>query len=816
MFRTILFLTIFCASMLEASEKLFVRSTLLDSEPKVKSALTDLAMYSLPHEFTRKCIVSGDGKIVDFPLSFHSVMDWDKLMDNPEIPVGNPSAWIEITEQIYAPFKQSPWQRQERSYSAQVLFIGFFARENDTRNDRRPIFKTLELGNLKKVRARIDFATNPDTSAIVKRIEYSSGNSCVPVLLEPTDRKLSAWGESITTLRDNVEKRIEALKSAGVTPVPAPKRIIISRRLSPGRFYSVFDPETVAKEIELAKRIGIHSLQWWCDNPPGDFDSYADKGLSPLFKEGTRPDWLTKDPWDIQFEQKVIQAAAKFKIPPGQKMLIKFGDETTNLPEKMINENPVALSKFREYLAAHNVKPEEIGYNSLSEAHFLNKLQTEFKNNAECYLYLQTMLFRSDMMIDWYKRLISVMKQVHGDRLIATGELCWEESTNTPDIFQLAKSGALDIASHELSTLLWVMPYGAIYRTVALRSAGRYTTTLPGVLYGSTRGGVNMADIVELDGTTALINGMRHFYWYDYGPYTMTGAIPTAFDRRIALISQRVAKLEDWIVDGDSPNRYPRVALVKSYTSELFGGNVRNPYFQEFELAAAGLSWNQIPFDIIPDEWISETLKNYDVLYLATPNLPEAVRPAIIAWVKAGGRLVIIGKAASRNEKNSPASLYAALGGNEKIKTGTITSPVSKGYVTRIADELGAIIRLSMIPPEEKLPIKSVFHKFNEVSIKRYLVPFEIEPKLPRPVIIDRIGVDATFYEKKNRESTVILLADYTDDVKKMITVSLLTAGSYSRCEDETGHRLSVRRENGRTIIENIPLSISSVLMLQR
>lgn len=815
MFRTILFLTIFCASMLEASEKLFVRSTLLDSEPKVKSALTDLAIYSLPHEFTRKCVVSGDGKIVDFPLSFHSVMDWDKLMDNPEIPAGYPSAWVEITEQIYAPFKQSPWQRQGRSYAAQVLFMGFFARENDTRNDRRPIFKTLELGNLKNVRARIDFATSPDTSAIVKSIEYSSGNSCVPVLLEPTDRNLPAWGKSITTLRSNVEKRIEALKAAGVTPVPAPKRIIISRRLSPGRFYSVFDPETVAKEIELAKLIGIHSLQWWCDNPPSDFDSYADMGLSPLFREGTRPDWLTKYPWDIKFEQKVIQAAAKFKIPSEQKMLMKFGDETTNLPEKIIDGNPVALSKFREYLAAHNVKPDEIGYTSLSEAHFLNKRQTEFKNNAECYLYLQTMLFRSDMMIDWYKRLISGMKQVHGDRLITTGELCWEDATNTPDIFQLAKSGALDVASHELSTLLWVMPYGAIYRTVALRTAGRYTTTLPGVLYGSTRGGVNMADIIELDGTTALINGMRHFYWYNDGPDIMPGGIPTTFDRSIAHISQRVARLEDWIVDGDSPNRYPRAALVKSYTSELFGGNVRNTYFQEFELAAAGLAWNQIPFDIIPDEWISETLKNYDVLYLATPNLSDAVRPVIISWVKSGGRLVIIGKAASRNERNTLVSFYGALGGNEKLTAGTIMSPVGKGYVIRIADELGARIRQSLVPLDDKLPVKSVFHKFDEGLVKRYLAPFDLEPKLQRPIIVNRVGVDATFYEKKNRESAVIILTDYTDKSEKEITVSVMTSGSYGRCEDEAGRLLKIRRENNRTIIENVPLSISTVLMLR-
>ncbi|MFA6569082.1 MAG: hypothetical protein WCS96_12790, partial [Victivallales bacterium] len=798
----------------------FVRSTLLDSEPKVKSALTDLMMYYTPALFSRKCVVGADGKVVDFPLAHQSVIDWDKLREVQEIPVGTPSGWIEITEQIYAPLPlNSGWSLKSRDHAAQTLFMGFFARENDSRKDRRPIFKGLELGNLKKVHARLDFATRPEEAAIVRSVEYSSGNSCIPVLLEPTGKDLSTWGESILTLRDNTEKRMESLKEAGISAMPPPKRIIISRWFWTGYFYPVLDPDTIAKEVEVCKLIGISSINWWCPTFPDDYESYATavQGLSPLFKEGTRPDWLAKDPWDPEFEQKVAKAAAKIKIPQGKKMLMKFGDETKILPEKILTESPRALPKFREYLAACDVKPEEIGCASLAEADLITS-PANLKTTEERFLYLNTMLFRSDMMINWYKRMTTGMKKGLGSNLITTGASCWDDAGNAPDFFKQAKAGVFDVDSHEFSTLLWVMPYGAIYRAVALRTAGRYTSTLPGITYGSTRGGEGLADIIELDGTTALINGMRHIYWYVAGPYNQLGPVPLAFERRFALISQRAARLEDWIIYGDSPSRAPRTALVKSYTSEIWGGGVRLPYFQEFEVAAAALAWNQIPFDIIPDEWIPETLKNYDVLYLAMPNLPVAVRPAIADWVKAGGRLVIIGKAASLNEKNDSASFYAVLGGDGKTTSGTVATPLGKGQLILIADELGMKIRQSLIPPppplDENSRINSVFHGLDESLVKRYLAPFDIEPKLPRPILVSRIGVDATFFEKENRESAVILLADYTDGAEKKVSLSLATAGTYNRCEDESGRRYPVRREKGRTIIENVPLSVSTVLTL--
>jgi hypothetical protein len=698
--------------------------------------------------------------------------------------------------------------------------MGFFARENDFRKDRRPIFKCLELGNLRKARGRLDFATCPEEAAIVRSVEYSSGNSCIPVLLEPTGKDLSTWGKSILTLRDNTEKRMESLKAAGINPMLPPKRIIISRWFWPGYFYPVLDPDTIAKEVEICKLIGVSSINWWCSTFPDDYESYATavQGLSPLFKEGTRPDWLAKDPWDPEFDQKVTRAASKIKIPQGKKMLMKFGDETKILPEKILKESPTALPKFHEYLTAYGVKPEEIGCASLDKARFITS-PAKLKSTEERYLYLKTMLFRSDVMINWYRRMTVGMKKVHGDNLITTGESCWDDAGNAPDIFKQAKVGVFDVASHEYSMLLWVMPYGAIYRAVALRTAGRYTSTLPGITYGSARGGEGLADIIELDGTSALINGMHHIYWYVAGPYNQLGPVPLAFERKFALISHRASRLENWIIDGDSPNRAPRTALVKSYTSEIWGGGVRLPYFQEFEVAAAALAWNQIPFDIIPDEWIPETLKNYDILYLAMPNLPVAVRPAIADWVKAGGRLVIIGKAASLNEKNDPASFYAVLGGDEKTTSGTVTTPFGRGQLIRIADELGMKIRQSLIPAppplKENSRIKSVFHGVDESLVKHYLVPFDIEPKLPRPILINRIGVDATFFEKKDRGSAVMLLADYTDGAEKKVSVSLATAGTYSRCEDESGRNLPVRRENGRTIIENIPLSVSAVLMLR-
>jgi hypothetical protein len=813
------------------ADKIYARVTLEKSKPKNLPVFVSLLMYRKVFDFERKIAFGKEDKIVSFPTKFHDVLDWKKMEGITPLQPGEASNWIDITDWVYTRMpKVSGWFAKRDEYSMKILVFGFFAPQNDKRRDKRPIHKYLEMGNLDSVTAKIDFATAPEVNSIFRRIVYESQNSCVPVYLKPDAKGVKSWGKSIMSLYEKAEQRLADLKKIGIRKQPLPQKLYTSIRIRNGYFYSVFDKKTLEKEAEIASLLGVRSIMWWGNKHfPKGFDRTSIPRHRPFFEEGGFPNWVSPDPWGDNFDglaKKYFDRIKRFEAIKYQKddtVMYKYGDEWKLIKTSDIKKYPNGLKTFRQWLKDKKVKPEEIGVKSLEDAMPL-EFKRNWNNKAEKKLFYLTNVFRQDATVEWWKKFMRAAQTNSSCKLIKTSETCWENARTFPDIFKVSEANLFDVASHEYAQLLWVPSYAGIFKAAVLRTASKYTATLPGILYGSHRGGKGMFDIIELDGTTALLNGMRHFYWYSYGPYMMRPGGEEKLNEvavGFAKIMHRFATLENMLINGKSSLSNPEAALLKSFSSELWHTKQNNPSKVEFRMAAAALAWNQIPFDVLSEEWILKYLKNYRVLYVVTPNIPEKVQIHIVEWVKNGGTLFMTASAAEYDESNEKSSLFSKFGNTVPANIKDAPIKVShrkygKGLVIRTKEFLGRCLKDTFSPAEKAIRQKAVFHKFDDNICKAYLLPFELNKKLVRPLIISKTGVEAAFYESPELTKAIIIMADYESPALEKVDVSAKFDGKYRYCKDENGIKYPVEINGGRTFIKGVRLKISNVLFLTK
>lgn len=790
----------------------WMRVKLLESVPSAEGTLQSMVAAPRPHIFLRKAAWGAEGGIKEFPVQFHSVIDWDALASVPEVKTGTYSPWIDITGQVYSPYRpDSRWFAKSHTYGTSMIHISFFSRQNDKRKDRRPIFKQNEAGNLEKITVQVEFAPEPKESAVVRTIRETETGSVISIF---TDPEAKTPEEQFSTVTERIGRMLTRLKALGLKQEALPQKILTSGREYPGHFYPLFSREAIEKLNELYRFLGIRSIQYSTVEKPASFLQYAWKTSDPVFTEGTRPEWVAaKGPADPGLKEKSRNAGRRIPSSGGKAHLVKFGDETTVLPEKFLKQ-PEVRAMFTAFLKEQQADPKALGAESPEKVEpFTSMEKASTPELRRRYYY--TALFRSEAMLNWYRDMIGGIRGGTPDRLIATGEICWENSRMFPEIFRAFELGVFDVASHELSTMLWVMPHGALYRLIAQRSAARRGKTVPGILYGSERG--RQPDIVELDSTSALIHGMRHFYWYGSSPFQPEGMKDLRYYAALQKTNRRIARMES-LMDGGSSSDKPSVALVKSYAAELWQRNAQDARFQEFELAAAGLAWNQVAFDIVSDGQAVRHCAEYKVIYLASDIVPEAVRRRLLEWVNAGGILVLTGDAAAtRNEYNEALPFAEAAG--MTAQNGLQVKNLGKGKICRISGTPGKNLRNSFEPLDRAVPHQQVFHKISGDAAERYLAPLALLPDgtdSVRPAMCSRKGIDAGFYEARDLSRAAVLLADYTEKNVKPVTLRLALRGTYSSAADENGRKYPAVRENGRTVLKDIPVGASALLILEK
>ncbi len=367
---------------------------------------------------------------------------------------------------------------------------------------------------------------------------------------------------------------------------------------------------------------------------------------------------------------------------------------------------------------------------------------------------------------------------------------------------------------------------------------------------------------------SALIRDIHHFYQYYYEPTQHPWT-----DRDVAIhaawarIYQLAGRIEDTVLDGDSPVRHAEVALLHSRGSEVW---TQPGVFTEHRMLAGVLSGRQVPFDVVPEEEFPGRLENYRVAYLLDAHLDPPARAALAEWVRAGGVLFSIAGAGLRDGLDapggvlddllpagstielveSPALAYSEIrklaeqprlglarfgagaagfdlelvGSREKLavpgaevlaataegEPAVIRFASGKGTVIRVGTMLGAARARSADPPFAN-PVAHDARRYDEQLDTIYLMPLEIAGIDP-PLRVSPPGIDATYFHDDRQ--AVVLLANYRTAGELEAEVRLRLPRPVTRCETLAGEALPVRTEGEWTVIDKVPVAPTQALFL--
>ncbi len=168
---------------------------------------------------------------------------------------------------------------------------------------------------------------------------------------------------------------------------------------------------------------------------------------------------------------------------------------------------------------------------------------------------------------------------------------------------------------------------------------------------------------VRLKTASALCQGVKHFFYWTYGP-TATSTENYWSDLRgehdgIVGAVRQLAAAEHIIAPGKT--RPTRVALLYSLSSDLWQpfGYV---HMLERRLTYLSLIHDQYLVDMLTEEDVEAgRLAGYDALYVTDPCITPKACEQIRLWVKKGGRLYASCAAGSRDEFDAQASGLAVV-----------------------------------------------------------------------------------------------------------------------------------------------------------
>ncbi len=224
---------------------------------------------------------------------------------------------------------------------------------------------------------------------------------------------------------------------------------------------------------------------------------------------------------------------------------------------------------------------------------------------------------------------------------LADNGFCHETSNRDPRIWSwdsyLLDVGRMMSAEQQMALGLYVKPHRGAPVQRALAAAGR---------------------------------GARMIFWYTYGPDYAKGDSFSENPSALALTSKAARLLgaaEE--VLWESRAAFPaQTAIIKPRASEVWmqltGDNAGRAAWEDAKFTYTALTHSFVPVDPLDQQMVRQNdLSGYRVVYLLGPNFPRAAAEKLLAWVEAGGTLVLHAGALARDEANQPLTdLYARLG----------------------------------------------------------------------------------------------------------------------------------------------------------
>ena len=438
-------------------------------------------------------------------------------------------------------------------------------------------------------------------------------------------------------------------------------------------------PDKVARD--LAWEEGFRKITWAIYNPPGyAFDFGGDTTSEVAVRNwaaGLR-DQYTKVGFEASdFSMYVISDEPGFYYPSMY---------------RTVNENPLYLGRFHEYLRQQNLAPADVGAESWDEVKLIGRRNGGTLPEKRLFYWSQRFFPRQSA--EHFAKCTRAMEEAFypGIPLVVNWNYfagrCWFPGPfgNNPDKQDpnAAMGGHewFEFARLRGTTTPWVedwfgdeWAYQWSYYCDKLRSASP-TDEFGGYVIPRTAGA--MPDGVVYKMMSLVGHGSKQIKFFTFGPeYNFPGNCYSQNTRvfsGIARAARLIGGAEELLYPGRAVR--PRVAMLHHLSSEMWDqADAENPtgivdatnanmngacaeYTAElFDLYLA-LMHEQTPIEFISEEdAIWAPLERFQVIYVVEPNVPVEAQKRLAEWVKRGGVLVTTSRAAAADRYNEPSTI---------------------------------------------------------------------------------------------------------------------------------------------------------------
>lgn len=533
--------------------------------------------------------------------------------------------------------------------------------------------------NAKRFVGTVEFANNPQDTALVRKIEVDYTPSTLNVILPPN----LETQENIARLRSDADisahygQIADGYKWPKVGKRPVKFPFFIASGLNP----KDIDTPIIDRELKTLAPFGFNGL--------GSDNFFGKYGYRHKYIGG--PGWLTKGSYSSPDTEKIRErGAALYKsqiasgIKPEEIAYAMVMDEPQGEPAARLAKDAASIEGFRNWLKGKNLTPTDLLVSSWDEV----KPVIEAERNQFPALHYYTQQYRTVALGNF----IALQKQI----LHENWQKDFPVNVNFSDgaiYFGNFYGQGVDYFTllHETDqNAIWGEDWSngastyqnATFNVELMRAAARKHNQHIGhylIAYAGRKG----YDI-RLKAISEAARGVKAFKSFAYGPEWTTHEnspwqkVTSLWGDHAALIHE-IGAVED-VLTPAMPQK-AEVALLYSSAADAWNyqGNLASGFERMHTWLA--LTHAQIPVDVVHESEVAEGVlgSGYKVCYLADTHITRAAADKLSKWVEDGGTLILSAGAGQRDEFNRPLATLDALLPYQRQNLETLQSFASSG-----------------------------------------------------------------------------------------------------------------------------------------
>ncbi len=435
---------------------------------------------------------------------------------------------------------------------------------------------------------------------------------------------------------------------------------------------------------ELLLQAGQRRTAWAVYNPPGYAFAHDPK---------VTPEEITK--WAEQQAKPYLDAGYARE----DMALFAISDEPGWYYPKAfepLKANAAAMARFRDYLKAQGLKPEDVGAKDWESVQPLARSQA--KDLPSKRLFYWTMRFFAHDSAEHFATCTKALEKAFypglpvftnwnffAGRFYVPGPVANNADKTSPDA-AMGGHDWLEFGRLRGGTMLWTedwfgdaRAYQWSFYCSKLRCAAQKGNVEFGAYVIPRTAGDREDGIVQKILCVAGSGG-KAIKYFVFGPeYNFPGncySEKAAVLPKMAEAHRMIGKAEELLWPGRRP--VPEVAILMPRSAQVWDAkDVEIPkvisdatntnmngatvdYMAElFDLYLA-LQHANVPVDFVDEDDLSaKGLKPYKVVYATAPNIPEEGQRGLVEWVKAGGALVTVSGAGQRDRYDEPCTVLS-------------------------------------------------------------------------------------------------------------------------------------------------------------